>query len=199
MGDESTYQPAESFAIDDVETLQIITDETRIEIIELLRHPLSVAQIAEKMGVPRTRLYHHIKLLEDIGAVVVVDERRAGAMTEKIYGVAARSFQPSKTFLESATPKEQATAIVDSLFSITRNDFLRAVDRGRVSLDEDQARQQVSISRRVFHLSPERRAELIQRFDEVFAEFAEDEKEPDDDVEAFGVLIFAHPSSRSTP
>ncbi len=157
MSDEITYQPAETFDIDDVETLQIITDETRIEIIELLRKPLTVTQIAEKMGVPRTRLYHHIKLLEDIGAIVVVDEQRAGAMTEKIYGVAAKSFQPSKTFLESATPREQASAIVDSLFSITRSDFLRAVDKGQASLDEDPNRRTLSISRRVYHLSPDRR------------------------------------------
>ncbi len=194
MNDEQ-FEPMEKFEIDDLETLQIITEETRIEIIELLRHPLSVAQLAEKMGVPRTRLYHHINQLEQLGAIVVVDERRSGAMTEKIYRVAAKSFVPGKTFLENAAPRDQATAIIDSLFSITRTDFLRAVDRGLISLaDAESEPQRMSISRRVFALTPERRNELVERMESLLREFNDEET---DSSEAFGVLVLAHPSSRS--
>ena len=63
MTENPDYQPAETFQIDDVETLRLIVDETRVDNIELLGQPPSVAEIAERMGVPRTRLYHHFKLL----------------------------------------------------------------------------------------------------------------------------------------
>ena len=99
MSSHPDFEPAETFPIDDLETLKLIVTEPRIEIIELLRKPSSVAQLAERMGVPRTRLYHHINTLEEIGVIVVVDERRAGALNEKIYQVAAMSYQPSETFL----------------------------------------------------------------------------------------------------
>jgi len=166
MAERPDFQPAEVFPIDDLETLQLITNEPRIEILELLRKPASVAQLAERMGVPRTRLYHHVNTLEEIGAIAVVDERRAGAMTEKIYQVAAKTYQPSEKFLETATPKEQAAAIIDSLYSITKSDFLRAAEQERLDLAEDERRRRLSLARRVYTLTPERATELVTRMEE---------------------------------
>ena len=195
MATDPTPQPAEVFDIDDLDTLKVLTAEPRIEIIELLRKPASVAQLAERMEVPRTRLYHHINTLEEIGAIVVVDERRAGAMTEKFYQVAAKTYQPSKKFLESSTPKEQATAIVDSLFSITKNDFVSAVEQERVDLAEDERQRRLTLSRRVYTLTPERTSELVAKVESILAEFeADDETE---DTRPFAVLFIAHPSSRT--
>ncbi len=196
MATHPDFEPAETFPIDDLETLQLIVTEPRIEIIELLRKPSSVAQLAERMGVPRTRLYHHINTLEEIGAIVVVDERRAGALNEKIYQVAARSFQPSEKFLESATPKEQAIGILDSLFSITRTDLVRAVERERVSLGDAESKRSMMIARHMLTLTPERRTEFVGRLESLILEFADHEES--DETEPFGLLIIAHPSSRTT-
>jgi len=190
------FQPAEVFPIDDLETLQLITTEPRIALIELLRKPASVAQLAELLEVPRTRLYHHINALEEIGAIVVVDERRAGALNEKVYQVAAKTFQPSEKFLEGATPKEQAIAILDSLFSITRTDLLRAVERNRVDITDSESKRSMMIARHMLTLNPERRVELIDRFESLLLEFANDEET--DGTASFGLLIIAHPSSRTT-
>lgn len=194
MATNPDFHPAEVFPIDDLETLQLIMTEPRIEIIELLRKPSSVAKLAESLEVPRTRLYHHINALEDVGAIVVVDERRAGALNEKIYQVAARSFQPSEKFLQSATPKEQAIAILDSLFSITRTDFVRAVERNQVSLSEGEKSRSMTIARHMLTLTPERRSELVGRLESLLLEFADDEES--EETEPFGLLIIAHPSSR---
>lgn len=196
MTSQPDFEPAETFPIDDLETLKLIVTEPRIEIIELLRKPSSVAELADRMGVPRTRLYHHINTLEEIGAIVVVDERRAGALNEKIYQVAARSFQPSEKYLESATPKEQAIGIIDSLFSITRNDLVRAVERGQVSLSDPESKQSMTIARHMLTLTPKRRSELIERLGSLIHEFAEDDES--EETEPFGLLIIAHPSSRNT-
>ncbi len=196
MADKPDFRPAEVFPIDDLETLQLITNEPRIEILELLRKPASVAQLAERMGVPRTRLYHHINTLEEIGAIAVVDERRAGAMTEKIYQVAAKTYQPSEKFLETATPKEQATGIIDSLFSITRTDLVRAVEQERVDLAEDERQRRLTLSRRVYSLTPARTTELVSRVEAILEEFQDDEET--EDTTPFAVLFIGHPSSRIT-
>lgn len=195
MATHPDFQPAEVFPIDDLETLQLITTEPRIELIELLRKPSSVAQLAEHLDVPRTRLYHHINALEEIGAIVVVDERRAGALNEKIYQVAARRFQPSEKFLESATPKEQAIAILDSLFSITRTDLVRAVERHQLSLADAETQQSMAITRHMLTLTAGRRTELVGKLESLVHEFADDPES--DETEPFGLLIVAHPSSRS--
>jgi DNA-binding transcriptional ArsR family regulator len=190
------FQPAEVFPIDDLETLKLIMTEPRIALIELLRKPSSVAELAERLEVPRTRLYHHINALEDVGAIVVVDERRAGALNEKIYQVAAKSFQPSEKFLESATPKEQAIAALDSLFSITRADLVRAVERDLVSFVDKESKRSVTIARHMLTLTPERTAELVGKLESLVLEFARDEES--DETEPFGLLVIAHPSSRRT-
>jgi DNA-binding transcriptional ArsR family regulator len=190
------FQPAEVFPIDDLETLKLIMTEPRIALIELLRKPSSVAELAERLEVPRTRLYHHINTLEDVGAIVVVDERRAGALNEKIYQVAAKNFQPSEKFLESATPKEQAIAILDSLFSITRADLVRAVEQDLVSLGDKESKRSMTIARHMLTLTPERTAELVGKLESLVLEFADDEES--DETEPFGLLVIAHPSSRRT-
>ena len=195
MSSRPDFKPAEIFPIDDLETLQLIMTEPRIALIELLRNPSSVAQLAESLDVPRTRLYHHINALEEVGAIVVVDERRAGALNEKIYQVAARTFQPSKKFLESATPREQAIAIIDSLFSITRADLVRAVEQGQISLSDSEQKRSMTIARHMLTLTPERRAELVERLQSLLHEFEDDET---DETEPFGLLIIGHPSSRRT-
>lgn len=195
MQHESTSEPADVFAIDDLETLKLLMTEPRVEIIELLRQPASVAELADRMDVPRTRLYHHINALEAIGAIVIVDERRAGAMNEKIYRVAAKTFQPSEKFLESATPRDQAMAILDSLFSITRTDLLRLVETGELSLGAAEEQRRLTMARQVLTLTPGRRSELVDRLESLLAEFADDEET--DGTEPFGVLLIAHPSSRS--
>jgi DNA-binding transcriptional ArsR family regulator len=197
MSNRPDFEPAETFPMDDLETLKLIVTEPRIEIIELLRKPSSVAQLAERMGVPRTRLYHHINTLEEIGAIVVVDERRAGALNEKIYQVAAKSFQPSEKFLESATPKEQAIGILDSLFSVTRSDLVRAVEREHVNLGDAWSRRSMMLARHMMTLTPERRTEFVGRLESLIHEFDDDDDESDE-TEPFGLLIIAHPSSRTT-
>ncbi len=195
MSANHEFQPADVFPIDDLDALKLLMTEPRIEIIELLRNPASVAELAERMDVPRTRLYHHINALEEIGAIVVVDERRAGAMNEKIYQVAAKTYQPSEKFLESATPREQAVAVIDSLFSITRTDIARAVEREQFTLVEAENRRQLSMHRSILTLTRQRAGELIERMESLIAEFAEDPET--DDAEPFGVLLIAHPSSRN--
>ncbi len=196
MSSHPDFEPAETFPIDDLETLKLIVTEPRIEIIELLRKPSSVAQLAERMGVPRTRLYHHINTLEEIGVIVVVDERRAGALNEKIYQVAAMSYQPSETFLESATPREQAIGVLDSLFSVTRSDLVRAVEREHVNLGDAWSKRSMMLARHMMTLTPERRTEFVGRLESLIHEFGDDEES--DETEPFGLLIIAHPSSRTT-
>lgn len=196
MTDDSTELPAETFDIDDLETLKLLTAEPRIEILELLRKPASVAQLAEYMDVPRTRLYHHINTLEEIGAITVAEERRAGAMTEKLYQVAAKTYKPSEKFLETATPREQAAAIIDSLYSITRSDFVRAAEQERIDLAESDRQRPLSLARRVYTLTPERATELVTRMESLLTEYNDDEES--EDTRPFAVLVVAHPSSRST-
>ena len=108
--------------INDLEVLKIITEPTRLAILETLHDPSTVTEIAERLEVPRTRLYHHIKLLEERELIRVTETRRKGAMEEKVYEPAADSFAPGPELMESADPSERVDAVVAGILDTTREE-----------------------------------------------------------------------------
>ena len=190
-----TFERADVFWIDDAETFELLADPTKLEILEMTGVPCSVSQIAEAMGVPRTRLYHHVGALEEAGIIAVADTRQAGAMTEKLYQAAAKSYQPSEKFRASASSRDLADAVMASLMSTTRADFVRAAEEGLVSLRDPEAERSVTLGRRAMRLTPQRLAEFIYELEALLDRYGE----PDDDGIAIGVLHVVHPSSRKLP
>ncbi len=113
--------------INDLETLKIITDPTRLAILESMREARSVTEIAENLDVPRTRLYHHIKLLEHHGLIRVASTRKKGALEEKLYEPAADSFSPGSKLMDSADPIERVDALIAGILDTTRDDLRRSL------------------------------------------------------------------------
>jgi len=191
------FEPADEYLIEDEETFELLADPTRLEILELCLAPRSVTEMAEAMKVPRTRLYHHVKLLEEAGVIVVVETRKSGAMTEKVYRAAADMYRPGEGFLKSAEPRAQAEALLGSVLGSTRADFVRAFDEGLASFrTEDNKQRTISLTRRLMTLTPENLHRLIDALEATLNEFDSDVDGDDEDLMVVGVLQIVHPSSR---
>lgn len=187
-------EPDEVFEIDDAETFEMLVDPIRVEMIERLFDPASVTELAEAMNVPRTRLYHHVRLLEQAGMIRVVQTRRRGAIPEKIYQAAAKTYTPSQRFLAESPPGQFAAAIVDSLLSWTRADILRSVAEGRVRFGEGAERGKRAVMlRHLVTLSPQRRDQFMSELSELVNRYRQD----DPDGEPLAATILVYPSSRS--
>ena len=91
----------EVFKIEDVEVFDVLNSAFRQQIMRRLQEPKSVKQVADEMEVPVTRLYYHVNRLAEYGVIEVVEERKTGAMIEKIYQTAARTFAPGPGLLTS--------------------------------------------------------------------------------------------------
>jgi DNA-binding transcriptional ArsR family regulator len=184
---------AEVFEIDDAETLEMLADPTRMEMIERLFDPASVTELAEAMEMPRTRLYHHVRLLEEAGMIEVVQTRQRGAIPEKVYRVTAKSYKPSEKFLAESPPRQVAAALMDSLLSTTRADIMRAVTEGRVRFGpRDEHRRQAIMGRHVVVLSPERRHQFITELGALLDRY----QDHDPEGEPVAATILVYPSSR---
>jgi DNA-binding transcriptional ArsR family regulator len=85
--------PAEEVYLDDPVQLEILYDPLRLDIFNLLEEPLSIKEIAQRLGVSIKRLYHHVGLLEQHGFLRLVDHRSSGKNIERIYGIAAQRFR----------------------------------------------------------------------------------------------------------
>ena len=95
----------ERLTIDDLETLKVLSEPTRMEIMRITStenkrgNYCTVKHLAKTMGVSATKLYYHIKLLEDNNLLVVGDTRIVSGIIEKHYHVIAWNITLSKDTL----------------------------------------------------------------------------------------------------
>ena len=181
--------------IKDVETLKLIAEPTRAAILELLGEPRSVTELASALDVPRTRLYHHIALLESKGLVEQVDERRVGALTERVYALTAKIFRPSKRLLRSGDLDERVEAITTLLFDTTKSDIRRAATVGDLDFDAHDDLPQLAMGRSIAALAPEQVAEFAREL-EALVERYDAAHKPDEETRPFALVWALYPSSR---
>ena len=75
------------------EQLRALGDDLRAKIVVLLRErAASTTELAEKLGLPKGTVGHHVKVLEKAGLIRVVRTRKVRALTERYYGRTARLF-----------------------------------------------------------------------------------------------------------
>ena len=78
------------FLIQDRETLKVMADPLRSQILEiLLDSPHTIRQTAAKLGLSASKLYYHFNLLEKHGLIEVVETRRIANLVEKHYQAVA--------------------------------------------------------------------------------------------------------------
>jgi DNA-binding transcriptional ArsR family regulator len=87
------YEADDVLVVREPEQLRALGDELRSKIVVLLRDRAhSTTELAEKLGLPKGTVGHHVKVLERAGLLQVVRTRQVRAMTEKVYGRTARLF-----------------------------------------------------------------------------------------------------------
>lgn len=69
-----------------------LLDRTRQRLLAHLAEPDSAAGLARKLRLPRQRLNYHLRALERVGLVELVEERRKGNCIERLVRATARAF-----------------------------------------------------------------------------------------------------------
>jgi DNA-binding transcriptional ArsR family regulator len=136
MDDNAEKLPV--LTIKDLETLKVLTDPLRLQIIEFLApEPQTVNQIAQQLGLSGSRLYYHFHLLESVGLIRVVETRMVNNLMEKIYWITADTFEVDKELLNftSDAGHENITGVVTAALDATREDILRSLKARRIELD----------------------------------------------------------------
>src|SRR5688572_14293462 len=88
---EADFEPADEFVISNLEALKAIADPTRVRLLEAFyKEARTVKQVAAEVGIPATKLYYHINVLEELGLLKVVATRVVSGIIEKSYRTAAK-------------------------------------------------------------------------------------------------------------
>ena len=78
--------------IQDPERAAVALHPLRLRILEKLDQPSSPASLSRTLGIPRQHLNYHVRELESVGLVELVEEKRRGSVVERIYRSTARSY-----------------------------------------------------------------------------------------------------------
>ncbi|MER5320989.1 helix-turn-helix domain-containing protein [Streptosporangium roseum] len=124
------------------------------------RTPTDLARLLP--DVPQATLYRQIATLAKGGMLNVVEERRVGGATERVYALPEGGMTPTAETLASTSPEEHAryfTAFVSSLLS----EFSRYLAREHIDLVADG----VGYQQLVLHLDDEEFIRFAQGFAEL--------------------------------
>ena len=85
----------ETFLVETPEQLKALAEPLRQSLLEQFCRPATIKQAAVRLGLPVTRLYHHVDQLLDAGLVSVVREEKRRAVSERFFQAVARRFAVS--------------------------------------------------------------------------------------------------------
>jgi len=159
--------------IADLEALRALVDSQRHRIVTLLMdEPMAAKDIAERLGIGRTRLYYHLGLLERHGLIHVVDSRLVSGIVERTYRAVARTFRVDRGLLSSQASELQITDAQAAIVDAVASDLRARVLPGAGSPHDD-----VLVSRAFLQLNEVRRNELRARLGAMLEEY----RDPDSD------------------
>jgi len=157
----NNLQIPEQLTIDNLETLKVLSDPTRLEIMKYIGEVnkrdqrCTVKQLAKLMEVPPTKLYYHIKLLEEKKLLIVGDTRIVSGIIEKHYQVAAMDITLSQNALSMHSgPKDLAleellksiSQIMNNSVNNTRSSLIAIYEEERAAKEGGPpARKQVAM------------------------------------------------------
>jgi DNA-binding transcriptional ArsR family regulator len=194
---DPAFEPEAVRTIADVETLKALSDPLRLRILETMvqrtEPAWSVKELAAALGVPQTRLYHHVDQLVEHDLVRPVERRVVSGIIETRYRVAARSFQLDRHLFAGGSPEARAALhdTLTSVFETARHEIELAIHLGTIDVAEAAPpERRLLLSRGAVRLTPARAAELRARLAALIEEF---DSEPGDDAGPYGLVLAVYP------
>lgn len=115
---------------------RVFASPQRIEIIGLFmeREPLSVADIAARIGRPASAVHYHVNVMSKAGILRRVGERRDGKRPEALYAPVAEMFQMAQRQGDEAGAKD-ALKTMSVAFRMALSDMKAALTDPHVKTD----------------------------------------------------------------
>jgi len=187
--------------IEDLETLRIITDPLRLQIIDILSsQPMTINQAASQLGLSSSRLYYHFNLLEERGLIEVVETRMVNNLMEKLYWLAAEEIEIDKSLLDfsSGEARENLVSVVTSSLEATRSEILRSLQARSYNLEQGARPipRDMIISTLRKRLNDETYQKFIERLQSLLKEFSDLPEETDTAEEStyFSLACYLYPN-----
>jgi DNA-binding transcriptional ArsR family regulator len=188
--------------VSDLEMLRLVSDPFRIQLLELLRErPTTVKELAASLGVPPTRIYYHINLLEEHGLIRVASSRLVSGIVEKRYEVTASRLSVDRALL---SPGEEAESGLETHLAFvldeSKAEVARAFRAGLIDASSHSIADGGLVLGRVWlSLTQEQADEMDRRLSAILDEYKSTSGEPEDgDQRPYEFLIGLYPLAART-
>jgi DNA-binding transcriptional ArsR family regulator len=194
-------QPAELYMIKDLETAKAIADPLRLQILEvLIPAPLTVKQMAEKLGLGASKLYYHVNTLEKHGLVQVVETQVHGNLIEKRYWVTAYTYSVEQEIynfnVQEQEGQENIIASVLTTLDTVREDFARSIEARAYNLEHgaEPHPRHVIKWRAVCRIPDERMEDFQVRLSQLLDEFEALDQPAKMDLQSWAFTVLLYPT-----
>jgi DNA-binding transcriptional ArsR family regulator len=164
---------ADVLVIEDLATLRMISDPLRLRLIEAMRgEPKTVKEVAAELDLPATKLYYHVRLLEEHGILRVAGTRIVSGIIERHYQTAALRLSIERELLGGGQPGGLDVALA-VILDEARQDIHRGVIAGLIDPTRTTPGDGGLTLGRVWQrLTPQLADEFLRRFKALETEFA---------------------------
>lgn len=166
--------------IEDPAAAAIALDPVKSRLLAELAKPASAANLATRLGIARQKINYHLRALESHNLVEMVEQRRWGGLTERLYVATACSYVVSPQALGrvAADPARTSDRFSASYVIALAARVVREVGAlFRVALRSQKRLATLSIDTEIRFASPQKRTafteELAQTLTELIARYHE--------------------------
>lgn len=185
--------PATEMVISDIEQLKAISDPLRLRVVELMGEaPVrawTAKELAERLAMKQTALYHHLTLLEQRGFIRVAGTRVVSGILEKRYAVVALSFKVDRSLLAGGGA-DAMSGVLDAVFEKARNEILAGQRAGLLDLSEKEfERRRMALWASHVRLSPASVKKVMRQIEKL----ADVDELEDPDGTEYGLMMAFYP------
>ncbi|HEY7832539.1 MAG TPA: helix-turn-helix domain-containing protein [Ktedonobacterales bacterium] len=118
----------EVYNLESIEQVRGIADELRLRVGNvLISQPMTVTQLGALLNEPPAKIHYHVRELERLGVVKLVETREKGGILEKYYRAVAKNIIVPPALLRQVSPDETVSTANEYLQIIAQG-FLRALN-----------------------------------------------------------------------
>lgn len=184
----------QEFLVDDLEALKVIAHKTRLDILQSLKRPKTVKEIAKPLKIPATKLYYHINLMEKHGLIQVVETNIVSGILEKKYQVVAQNYRIDDRLLtDQPAASVELEQMLKTIFEVTRTEIQQTVQQTKQNPFASDNNVGI-LWRSTFRLTPSQHAELHGRLQTILEEITQNKQGNDDETNTlYGFTLAYYP------
>jgi len=128
----------ELYNLETIEQMRAIADPLRLRIVDALsQRAFTATGLGERLGLPANKAHYHVRELEKVGLVRIVETREKSGILEKYYRAVAQTLDIPQSLLRTA-PLDESVATMDSYLQSYTRGFLRAFTKALHLPDPDK-------------------------------------------------------------